>query len=605
LERSIEPSGETHEVGHRALRVRGFVADLKRRRAYHVAAAYVVAAWVAIEVSTTVAEAPFFVIALVAMGFPVVLVAAWVLERKRQGVADRAVQRLEAPDPGGAQAAAKVARDGDNVDRVGLIVLPFRPLRPDAETDFLGFALPDAISSSLTALRSIVVRSSLASFRFGDSIPDPAEVARTTGADLIVSGTLLRAEDRIRVIAQLTQGASGELLWSRTCDVGLGDLLEVQAAITQAIVGSLRHSLTDGENQDLGASTPSTARAYEYFLRANQVAYQTNQWKVARELYRESLREDPLYAPAWARLGRVYRLIAKFSLDETEVSESRRLAHEAFRRAVEIRPDLPITVSLYSQFELELGRPTSAMVRLLTHVGRSGGDPDLFAGLVQVCRYCGLLDGSKAAHLRARALDPRVVTSVGHTYWALGEYEKSLEETFGDIGYLPGLALASLGLTDEAIRSLREHEQSGSETRVHSYIFSLRALLEGRRDECLAALEAASVNLIDGHSVYYLARTYARLGEVATARERLAHSVNAGFFCYPLMASDPWLDPVREDPGVAAVLGQASQLHLEAAAAYREAGGEELLGPPTASVKYGQKSEPKGSDELADLRPTS
>src|SRR5262249_53879269 len=93
-----------------------------------------------------------------------------------------------------------------------LIVLPFRMLRPDPETDFLAFSLPDAITSSLSGLESLVVRSSMAATRFAGDHADPKRIASEADVDAIVSGTLLRAGERVRLTSQLTEAASGTLL---------------------------------------------------------------------------------------------------------------------------------------------------------------------------------------------------------------------------------------------------------------------------------------------------------------------------------------------------------------------------------------------------------
>ncbi len=90
-----------------------------------------------------------------------------------------------------------------------LIVLPFRMLRADPETDFLAFSLPDALTTSLSALKSLVVRSSLAASRFSAGTQDLKTIATEADVDLIVTGTLLSAGDEIRVTAQLTDAASG------------------------------------------------------------------------------------------------------------------------------------------------------------------------------------------------------------------------------------------------------------------------------------------------------------------------------------------------------------------------------------------------------------
>ena len=112
-----------------------------------------------------------------------------------------------------------------------LMVLPFRMLRPDPETEFLAFSLPDALTTSLSGLKSLVVRSSLAAARFSGGTQDLKTVAAEADVDLIVTGTLLSAGDEIRVTAQLTDAAaSGTLVWSHATQTTSRQLLRCGSA---------------------------------------------------------------------------------------------------------------------------------------------------------------------------------------------------------------------------------------------------------------------------------------------------------------------------------------------------------------------------------------
>ena len=94
-----------------------------------------------------------------------------------------------------------------------LIVLPLRVLRPDPETDFLAFSLPDAIASSLSGLDSLVVRSSVMAAKFSVDAPDLAEIAAHAEVDIVLIGTLLRAGQGLRVSLQLLEAPGGTVLW--------------------------------------------------------------------------------------------------------------------------------------------------------------------------------------------------------------------------------------------------------------------------------------------------------------------------------------------------------------------------------------------------------
>jgi DNA-binding winged helix-turn-helix (wHTH) protein len=235
-----------------------------------------------------------------------------------------------------------------------LIVLPFRVLREDPDTDFLAFSLPDALTLSLSGLTSLVVRSSMAAARFGGAADaDPKTIAAEADVDVIVTGALLRAGDQVRVTSQLTEASTGTLLWSATAQAPVGDLFQVQDELARRIVESLKLPLTRQDQRLMQGDVPSSAKAYDYYLRGNRLSQDSKQWAVARDLYLRSVEEDPQYAPAWARLGRIHHVMAKYL--PTGATSGLDLAEQAFRKALELNPDLPLTHKLYAQLDVERG----------------------------------------------------------------------------------------------------------------------------------------------------------------------------------------------------------------------------------------------------------
>jgi DNA-binding winged helix-turn-helix (wHTH) protein len=180
-----------------------------------------------------------------------------------------------------------------------LIILPFQVLRPDAETDFLAFSLPDALTTSLSGLKSVVVRSSLALSRFSGSPPDFKTIAVEADVDLIVTGTLLSARDEIRVTAQLTEAVSGTLVWSHSTQTSSGNVFRPQDELTERLVNALALPLTTREQRLLRQDVPADPEAYEYYLRGNQFSHDAKKWGAARDLYLRCVEADPCYAPAW------------------------------------------------------------------------------------------------------------------------------------------------------------------------------------------------------------------------------------------------------------------------------------------------------------------
>jgi non-specific serine/threonine protein kinase len=507
---------------------------------------------------------------------------------------DRVIHRALQKDPAGRYAsaaamsddirAALLVADTGQTARAHrlrrLIVLPFLVLRADPETDFLAFSLADAITSSLSALESLVVRSSVTASRFAAETPDLEELAAKADVDLVLTGTVLRAGDRIRVNTQLMEAPSGAVVTSHSSQIPLGDVFALQDEVSRGVVAALSLPLSAGEEQQLRHDVPANAKAYEYYLRANELGTNPRNWTVARGLYTQCVHEDPAYAPAWARLGRINRVLGSYSGTEAEADAYYAEAEAAFTRALELNPDLSLAHNLYSHLEIELGHAEAALLRLVRRAHEHTGDPELFAGLVQACRYCGLLDASIVAFEHAQRLDPHIRTSVAHAYLAAGDYERTIATNIDEPPMLPAYALAALGRSDEAVALLDGFADMPMPKLYRQYVNGIRSLLAGDRAAARDVLRdlTRDTSMRDPCGWYYAARAMANLGDAEAALAHLERSVRGGFFCFPWFARDSWLDPLRSLPRFRALLAEAEARHRAAADAFARAGGDRLLG---------------------------
>lgn len=455
-----------------------------------------------------------------------------------------------------------------------LIVLPFRMLRPDPATEFLAFSLPDALTTALSGLNALVVRSSLVASRFTGGSFDLKTIASEADVDLIVTGTLLSSGDELRLAAQLTEASSGTLLCSHSMQTSTRDIFRLQDELTECVVNTLELRLTSKEQHVLRRDVPASPNAYEYYLRGNQFSSDSKQWAAARDLYLRCVDADPCYAPAWARLGRIHHVMSKYL--SSGGTEGQKKAEAAFRQALDLNPDLAIAHKFYAQLEVDLGRAGDAMARLIPRVLLSP-DPEVFAGLVSPLCYCGLLEASAAAHRRAMVLEPKIRTSVPHTWFLQGDYARTASMKMEDNPYIVAISMWETGRGQEALPTLRALEEK-VKTRIGDFVVAARALIEGDKAASLAAIgRILDSGFSDPQALFYLTRHLARLNQVGSAVALFERVLAGGFICYPTMIRDPWLDSIRDQARFAESLEAVEQRYLGAGRAFEQLQGSRLL----------------------------
>jgi TolB-like protein/tetratricopeptide (TPR) repeat protein len=460
---------------------------------------------------------------------------------------------------------------------VRIIVFPFRAGTELDDHACLTHDLPAAIASTLAELNAFTVRSVQSAMAFDPVHWNPKAVAKEAEVDYIVAGSLAPCNAGIHADIQLIHAESGTLQWSKSWDISRSELVRLHQGVVHLLVHTLVRATGDRSVPLAQIGTPAHPEAYNAYLLANQLCAKRTpeNMALARDLYIACLEKDPDFAAAWARLGRCYHFIAKFG---TEKPIDHHLAHSAFERAFAVNPDLVLAHSLYTPIQCDSGEARDAMVRLLGQLVSRPNTPDLFAALVHACRYCGLLDASLAAHNRALQLDPHARTSVTHTHFALGDYERALFWYGTGAGfYLDALILTCMGREQEA--SALMWTRKAKMDSMPGPMRSLDAWLQGDLEAGITILGAElNSRIADPESRFYLARQAAKFGEIDLANSLLAQSVEAGYFSTVTLQRDPWLTPLRATPEFVRILESAEAREKKARAAFLNADGKRLLG---------------------------
>jgi tetratricopeptide (TPR) repeat protein len=394
-------------------------------------------------------------------------------------------------------------------------------------------------------------------------------------------GTLMRSGDQLRAAAQLVEAPGGTLLTSHTVQSSLGDLFSLQDDIARRVSEALALPLSGGMASPT-PDAPHDTRAYELYLRANELARTYDGLARARDLYQHCLDLDPRFAPAWAHLGRCHRVIGKF-IEASPDSEAR--AEEAFRRALALSPRLSVAHKFYANLEADIGQAQGALVRLLGEATHHGNDPELFAGLVHACRYCGLYEQSLAAHAEARRLDPNVPTSLEQTLLMTGDIERLLavQPPLVVAGADDGIHVIGLGLAgrrDEARQRLLLMREASRIPIFLAWIDYLMAWLERRAGDISSQLAAFGALKIhdDPEAIFQQGWLLCDVGEHDKGFGYLRRAVAKGYFVAATLSHRPQFDALRSEPAFLALLEEAEAGRQRALAAFRAAGGERLIG---------------------------
>ncbi len=450
-----------------------------------------------------------------------------------------------------------------------IAILPFRNLRPDPETDFLGFSLADTIINQLGHVGAVSVRPSAYVANYRNQEIDAKKVAKDLNVNTLLIGSFLKEGGNLRVTAQLIDMTADEVLWFDTLDVKYEKLLTVQDRIAEEIIRGLRLSLTPTELGNLKHDLPSDPLAYEYYLRGVE-KYFSEDFPIAIEMLQSSVSTNPNYARAWAYLGIAYTVNASLRFGGRQQYAK---AQAAFEKALALDPAQLDARTWMASLLTDTNRVELA-VPLLSEVLKS--NPNYAPAhweLSYAYRYAGMLDESIQEGERARQLDPKskLASATFNSYFYTGQYEKFVaslpqdEETAFVIFYR---GLGAYYMKDWA-RAAADFDRAYQldPSLLHARIGkSLSYFIADQNPRGLRLLRETERRIeehgvSDAEAIYKVAQAYAVLGDASSALRVLQRSIEKGFFPHRYLVNDPLLGNVRSNPQYASLMEMARSRH--------------------------------------------
>jgi TolB-like protein/Tfp pilus assembly protein PilF len=449
-----------------------------------------------------------------------------------------------------------------------LAVLPFSSIKPDPETDFLGFALADEIIGALTYMDRIAVRASSAVRKYQNQAVDVAVAAKELHADFVLAGHYLKQADMVRLNVELVTADSSDLVWRESIEVKYENAFKLQDMVAKKVLRGLKVQFPKAAKTEVQADVPANPIAYEYYLRGLSYPTTLTDNRLAIEMLEKSIKLDSKYAPAHAELG--YRVAQEANYGLVG-AEGHQRAEKAFRKSLSLNENQPKALYSLAIYYIETGNYEEALELIQRMLRVTPNNAMAHFVRSYLCRYTGMLDESIAEVEKALELDPKNTRfrSAGFTYLYSGDYRKAYERFQLDTKSAPpiawqGWALLLMGEKKPGMECLDRAIALEPGGFVGHRFGAIKAYFVGEIEEGLRLLRNLDDLLptkSDSEQLYAIADTYALLGDKAACIRSLNRAIQDGFFNYPAMLKNPWLAPLRDDPDYQQVLEMAKKKH--------------------------------------------
>jgi serine/threonine protein kinase/Tfp pilus assembly protein PilF len=431
--------------------------------------------------------------------------------------------------------ARRAAADAEG----SIAVLPFSDMSQQKDQEYFCDGIAEEITNALTKVRNLHVVPRTSAFQFRNATLALREIGRRLGAKTLLTGSVRKAGDQLRITVTLTDVEDGYSLWSERFDREMKDVFAIQDEIADNVVRALSLSLSPRERRAIRNVATDVAEAYEFYLRGRRMYYQHSRrgLEFARKMFDQAITLDPSYALAHAGLADCMSLIYLY-VDDSEPNRERAL--EESRTALSLDPELAqahvshgIACGLFDRHEESVASFERALEL----------EPRLYEADFFFAREVFMHgDREKAARLfergfEARPEDYQIAALLGQVYEDLGR------------------AADARVMRRRAISNAEEHLKVNPDD-VRAYYMSANAMVA--LGEVERGLERTRLALrlepADCMVLYNAGCIFAITGRLEEALECLEKSVQVGNIQFRYFQHDSNLDPLRDLPGFQALM---------------------------------------------------
>jgi TolB-like protein/Tfp pilus assembly protein PilF len=429
----------------------GFFGEVRRRKVYRVAAAYIIAAGGIIQLASAAFpawELPSWtlrmLIVFLLMGFPVALMLAWAFDITVDGIRvtpDGTTPRTHArrnmillvavglilSATAGFFLLPRVA--AHKIDR-SIAVLPFQNLSDDKENAYFADGVQDDLLTNLSKIGDLKVISRTSVMPYRDMQSNAREIGKSLGVATILEGSVRRIGSRVRVNVQLINVANDEHIWAEDYDRELTDVFAIQSDLAQKIAGELRAKLSPTEKAQIERKPTENNEAYLAFVEGHDLLTRPDKLRVdtekAEQLFERATRLDPNFGKAFAALAWVEDW-TYHTFDPTPARKAK--AHAAAEEALRLQPDLPEAHLALGFYHYYCERDYQGALDEFAIARKSlPNSSEVYFAIGAIQRRQGKWAESTANMEKAASLSPKdafLLVNLADNYRAIDDFEKA------------------------------------------------------------------------------------------------------------------------------------------------------------------------------------
>jgi TolB-like protein/Tfp pilus assembly protein PilF len=431
------------------LHMSGFLEEVKRRKVYQVAVAYVIAAGGIIQLASAALpawELPNWalrlVILLLLLGFPIALVLAWAYDITAQGI--QATPTIAGPRSHRRRNIIMLLASGVIISAAAgffllprvsarkidksIAVLPFENLSAEQDNAYFADGIQDDVLTNLSKIGDLKVISRTSVMPYRGKTSNIREIGKALGVATILEGSVRRIGNRVRVNVQLINADTDEHLWAEDYDRDLTDVFAIQSDLAQKIARELQAKLSPTEKAQIERKPTENSEAYLAFVQAHDLCTRPDKLRPtvekAEQLFEQATRLDPDFARAFAGLAWVHDWMYHTS-DPTPARKEK--ARAAADTAIRLQPDLPEAHLSLGFYYYYCERNYEKALDEFAIAKRSlPNSPDVYMAIASIERRQGKWAESTANFEKAASLSPKdafILVNLGDNYRANNNFE--------------------------------------------------------------------------------------------------------------------------------------------------------------------------------------